>query len=729
MTGGQPTILSCAIALFWCLALEPISAVAQDAPSATANHTKKSFTAVRTATPPKIDGRLDDAVWAHAVALEDFHQVDPQEFGTPSQPTILYVLYDDNAIYIGARMYDKEPDKIIANQMIHGASLRADDTLTIVLDPFLNRRSGYAFFTNANGARREAIFENVGELNFDWSTIWRVESRLDAEGWTTEIEIPFKSLNFNATSQTWGFSAVRRIKRDNEKIAWTSRNRDTDPSSLGTMTGLKDIKQGRGLDVLSSLSYTGTNDHLVHEWDVDTEPSFTAIYKVTPSLTGVLTANTDFSDAAIDDRVVNLSRFSVFFPEQRDFFLQDADIFRFGGIEGNATPFFSRRIGIDEDSGEPVQMKGGAKVTGRVGPVNIGLLDVVQSDHNVVNQSNLIVARATMNVGEQSGIGAIFTSGDPNSNDENMLAGVDFNYRSDELISNKSLNSNFWYQQTDSDGLSDKSQAYGMSFNIEGSQGFWVEGWYQAIEENFNPALGFVNRTGIHNIGSVGGYQFRFNNSWFRSITPVYYFERTTDSEWNLESQVISIQPFWIRSNSGYEYRLRIRQEKEVLVEGFEIWDGVTIDPGSYDGFRTNFWFQTPSSNVISLEGQVDVGEFYGGNRHTIRGNVNWRPNKHFFLGLGYAHNDVDLRNGDFVVRLATLRANVAFSTKWSWSNYIQYDNVDDNVGLNSQVRWNPVAGHDVVLVLNHLADVVDEWTIEPRETQGTLKVSYTLRY
>jgi hypothetical protein len=693
----------------------------------------KVLTISETAKAPKIDGSLDDEAWQNAARFDDLYQVEPEEFAAPSRRTEVFVTFTKDALYIAAHMYDGAPELIRASQLINGAGMRSDDTFAINLDPFLSGRSGYAFFMNANGARNEAIFENIQNLNLQWRGIWRVESRVVEDGWIAEVEIPFKTLNFDPSSDKWGFSVVRRIRRENERVVWTSRNRETNPSSFGTLSGLEGHRQGLGLDLKPSISFSETRFHDEGLSDFDTEPSMTAFYKITPSLTAVLTANTDFSDAAVDDRVVNLSRFSLFLPEQRDFFLQDADIFRFGGLDGNGTPFFSRRIGLDE-GGEPVQLNIGGKLTGRVGRLNLGVLDVIQSDHLdgddlEIDRGNLFVGRATMNLMEESNIGIIATHGAPNSNDENMLGGLDFHYRNSNFIGGKTLDSNFWIQQSATDGNSSNAAAYGFGMNIQGSQGLWLDAWYQAFEDNFDPALGFANRTGIHTYGIVSGYQFRFNNSWIRSLTPVIVLEQTVDDNWNLESETLALQPFWIRTSGGYEYRFRVRHETEVLVDGFEIFDNVTIDPGQYKGYRTNLMFSTPNSNPIAIRSEWDIGEFFGGNRHSIDTGLEWRPNKHFLFGMGYSHHDIDLLNGDFVYRLATLRANIAFSTKWSWRNYIQYDNGSNSSGLNSRVEWSPQAGRSFIFIFDHLVDVEKDWALHSNKTQGTFKVNYTLRY
>ncbi|TNE40342.1 MAG: hypothetical protein EP347_03720 [Alphaproteobacteria bacterium] len=720
---------------FIAISLSPGWALAQsdgDVLSAETLTTQKTLEVHKSNRAPKIDGDLSDKVWQEAAHFEDFHQIEPEEFAAPSRRTEIWVTFTSDALYIAAYMHDEAPERLRASQLIHGSLMRSDDTLAIILDPFLSRRSGYGFFTNPNGVRREAIFENVNQLNFEWRGIWQVESRVVNDGWVTEIEIPFKTLNFNPNLDTWGFSAMRRIRRENEEVAWTSKNRAVNPSSLGTVSGLQGLEQGLGLDILPSLSFIETYDHTEGRGDFDTEPSVTAFYKITPSLTAVGTANTNFSDAPIDDRVVNLSRFALFLPEQRDFFLQDADIFRFGGIEGNGTPFFSRQIGLS-DTGEPVQLNLGGKLTGRLGSLNLGVLDVIQSAHynndgDYVDRSNLLVGRASMNILGESTVGAIFTSGSPNSNDENMLGGVDFNYRNSNFFG-KTLKTNLWAQQTATEGDSNNAAAYGLYVNLDGGQGLWFDSWYQALEDNYDPHLGFANWTGIHNYGLVAGYTFRFSNEWIRWVTPVMVYEMTRDEDWRVQSERKAFQPFWLQTAAGYEYRLRIRHEREVLDNSFEIVDGVDVSAGDYGGFRTNLMFKSPDSKLLSVFSEWDLGEFYGGHRYSFDTRMDWRPNKHFLLGLGYAHHEVDLPEGDFITRLATVRANVAFSTKWSWRNYIQYDNNTDTAGINTRVEFSPYAGRAFVFVFDQSLDVFEDWNVHAAETQGTFKLSYTLRY
>ena len=316
---------------------------------------EKRSAATRTATPPTIDGRIDDEVWARATVVEDLHQVTPVEFAAPTERTIVYLLYDNDYLYVAARMLDKEPDEIVARIQRQNQPIGGDDRFFVHLDPFGNRRSGYLFGVNPNGVRFDGVFQNITDRQFDWDGIYRAEAVIDEQGWTAELAIPFKTLSFDPNSSTWNVNFVRYIIRRNEQMAWNSRNRNTDPTTMGEISGLTGIEQGTGLDVVPSLSMRERKVFATGATDSDNEPSLDVFYKVTPALNAALTINTDFSATEVDNRQVNLTRFGLFFPEKRDFFLQDLDIFQFAsigrlntgndGLENTATTRPSRENG------------------------------------------------------------------------------------------------------------------------------------------------------------------------------------------------------------------------------------------------------------------------------------------------------------------------------------------------------------------------------------------------
>ena len=455
----------------------------------------KILAVARTETAPVIDGVLDDAVWATAPSMDDMHQFDPVDHGEPSERTEVWILYDSDSLYVGARMWDSEPDQIRARQMVQHATLRSDDSIGIYLDPFNNNRTGYNFQVNPNSSREDGVFETPTRLNRDWEGIWFAEAAIDEHGWTAEFEIPFKTLNFNPENPDWGFTIERTIARHQEDIAWVSFNRQVNPGTTGTITGLTGLRQGRGLDIIPTVVMSGSRDYNASVSSSSTEPALDVFYNFTPSLSGVLTLNTDFSSTEVDDRQINLTRFSLFFPEKRDFFLQDVDIFSFGGLRRNGIPFHSRRIGLGA-RGQPVDLDLGAKVTGRVGRWNIGVLDIRQDEFQGVDSSNLFVGRLSANILEESSIGMIVTSGDPRSNLDNSVFGVDFRYRNTQLPGGRTLAGESLVPAVRHPGHDRRSERLGRPLGGTQQRGFSRLGRGGAVRRSVQSRVGIRESTG-----------------------------------------------------------------------------------------------------------------------------------------------------------------------------------------------------------------------------------------
>ena len=460
------------------------------------------------------------------------------------------------------------------------------------------------------------------------------------------------------------------------------------------------------------------------------DPSLDVFYNFTPSLTGVLTLNTDFSATEVDNRQINLTRFSLFFPEKRDFFLQDVDIFSFGGLERNGIPFHSRRIGLD-DSGQPADLEVGAKVTGRVGRWNVGVLNVQQEGFNDVDDSNLFVGRVSANVLEESSIGMILTDGDPQSNLDNSLVGADFRYRNTRLPGDRTLEGELWFQQSDTEGLDGDDSAWGLRVASPNREGLRGEFAFDTFSENFNPAQGFVNRTGIERTELQFGYGYRpESHRWIRSIETRLNFENFDRISGGLESRGIFFELFKVEAHTGDDFGLSLVREREVLLEEFEISDGIVIPPGDYEFDRIEIEVGGAEQRSLAPELELGVGDFFNGEILSVAAELDWRPNEHLFLGLGYEYNDVELPEGSFVTRLIQVEANYAFNVQWSWVNLIQYDNESDSVGINSRLRWNPQAGRDLFIVVNHGFDASGAFSgLRSTESQLSIKYTQTFRF
>ncbi len=697
----------------------------------------KRMRPVLTDTPPVIDGRLDDAVWGRAAIVEDLHQMLPVEYAEPTEPTTVYVLYDQDALYVGARLWDSEPGQITAQILRQGELMPADDVFAVMLSPFNDQRSGYVFSANPNGVRVEGLFEDTTRILMDWDGIWNTRSTVDDDGWATEFAIPLKSLSFNPNSDEWGINFYRRLARKQETMGWISRNRNQNPGIFGIAEGLSEMQQGVGLDIVPSLSLHEFKQYSSRRMDSDIEPSLDIFYKLTSGLTGVLTLNTDFSATEVDDRQVNLTRFSLFFPEKRDFFLQDADIFGFGGLgayggpdNNNARPFFSRTIGLSPNR-EPVDLEGGLKLSGRVGRWNLGVLGVRQDAFQDVDASSLFVGRVTANVLRESSLGMIVTDGDPNSNDDNSVFGVDFYYLNTRLANGRSVEGNLWYEVSDTSGLYGENAAFGVSTGANTTEGLGGFVSYKAVEKNFRPALGFVSRLGIRNLEYSLHYIYRPTNSWLRAVqTRVFVdgFERLADG--GLESEAVTLQPIQLENHTGDDFQINFTAHKEGLIEPFDVSDGVTIPIGDYQFDRVEMQFNTGGQRRFSGGLAYEAGDFYDGESLSLRPYFNWRPSEHFRLNVEYRMDDVDLPHGSFVTRLARIRTDIVFSSRFSWVNLFQWDNVSNTLGINSRLHWIPQAGREAYLVLNHnMRDIDGRRTFRSDTAEFTAKINYTFRF
>ncbi len=365
--------------------------------------------AVTVERPPVIDGVLDDEVWQLAEVVTDFHQIRPGDHVAPSENTEVRVVYTKDAIYIAAKMDDSEPDLIATPTLRHGQGLGPDDRLIVILDPYNTKRTAYRFETNLNGVRHDALYTTINSFDNNWSTIWDVKTSLYENGWIAEIEIPFKSLAFDPNTTTWGFNFGRGIRRRNEEMAWVSFNRTMNPSITGELTNMRGMDQGVGLDVVPSIALVRSDNQVISASEDQVNPSLDAFYRLTPSLNAALTINTDFSAVEVDSRQVNLDRFSLFFPERRQFFLNDADLFQFGNISNisneaangasvqNGIPYFSRRIGLGSN-GSTVGINYGGRISGRVGRWNIGTLAISQEGYEGIDSKNLFVSKISANV-------------------------------------------------------------------------------------------------------------------------------------------------------------------------------------------------------------------------------------------------------------------------------------------------------------------------------------------
>jgi hypothetical protein len=699
-----------------------------------------------------IDGVLDEEAWGRATVIEDLHQINPVEYAEPSEPTEIRLFYSPEALYIAARLSDSRADEITAQVLRQGEGLGSEDRFAVILDPNLDRRSGYRFQVNPNGVRWEALYQDATDLQSDWGGIWQAAASRDEQGWTAEMRIPFKTISFDPSKDSWGINFERTIQRNDESIGWVSRNREMNPSVAGTAVGFFGLEQGRGLDIVPSVSATGTRLYgTAADSSTNLEPSLDVFYKVTPSLNAALTLNTDFSATEVDDRQVNLTRFSLFFPEKRDFFLQDADIFQFGRIGGdsgfgrsgggggasreNGRPFFSRNLGLGPN-GEPVDIDYGGKLSGRIGRWNVGALDIHQAAFGSIDETDVFVGRVTANVLGESTAGVIVTQGDPHSNLDSSLVGADFLYRNTRLPNGSVIAGEAWYQQTDTEGVEGDNRAFGFGFSVPNNVG-WNGGVnFKQIEENFDPAVGFVNQPDIRDYSTSFGYRFRFGDSYIRTVSGGLSASRTERiAAGILDSESISAE-FNMATASQDRMFVNISRNRQVLIEPFRIYaasDGsreVVIPPGDYSYDEMFLGLRSGNQRKLSAFIGTGTGDFYDGKSTNVRTNFSWRPSAHFRLQTSFDVRDISLPYGDFVVRLASMEAQYVFSSTLSWVNLIQYDNLSEVLGFNSRLHWVPQAGREGFVVFNHNVEDRDkDGSFRSTSADMAIKFNYTWRF
>ena len=665
------------------------------------------LTIPRTNSPPLIDGTLNDAAWQDAKLVDKFIQRVPVEGEPASEKTEVYLAYDRDMIYVGVRLHDQEPEKIVARELREDEQMINDDIFTVSIDSMLDRRNAFMFYINANGTKSEARVEDNTTFRQEWDGIWYGASSRNDEGWVAEFAIPFKTLSLNSQAPAWGLELERYIRRKNEFSYWANYDQNkniTYVAAYGDMEGIEDIDQGMGLDIRPQMASRYRRRFANDDRDFTVKPGAEIIYKLKPALNASLIINPDFSNAIVDDLKTNLTRFNLFFPEQRDFFVRDADIFQFGGlVEDNGIPFFSRRIGVpfDRENPEPLDIDVGAKISGRVGRYTLGLLNTQMGAGEGIAAKNLSVARMTMDVQDESRVGAMMTYGNPVGSEDNGLAGIDYRYRNSNLFGSEVFVADAYAMKSFSQGIEGNDMAYGLTLDFPNDR--WnARLAYKEIQENFNPALGFVNRAGIRQYD--GNLRFRVrpeNNRYLRTLDWGFESSLTTDTDNNVRSARFWSRFIELETHSGDVFNFWGSFDHERLLVPFEIQPGIIIPPGSYDFYYLYSRLTTADYRPLAIEVKSKVGQFFNGSIADVTGVIKWRPNKHIFIILVHQVFEIDLPGGDFEFEINRMKFNVNLTPTLSWSNTLQQESETHVMTLQSQLRWFFKPGNDLTLTLN----------------------------
>ena len=701
--------------------------------------------AVRAEQNPRIDGLLDDPVWTSAVPIDGFRMVEPRPDGDPSEKTEVRVLYDEANLYIGIFCHDSEPGRIAANTMAHdsgGSSQRmgwgrppaaaSDDMVRILLDPFQDRRTAYVFSINPRGARSEGLVY-AGSASLNWDGIWEARSRILASGWSAEIRIPFKSISFKPGLSVWGLNIERTISRKQETIRLSGTTPDSNfnnPNEAAVLTGIEGIKQGRGITFkpygLVSAAGGGPESGGT-DWTVD--GGFDLYKSFTPNLVGVASYNMDFAETEADERRINLTRFPLFFPEKRMFFLEGSEVFSFSSSI-SFTPFFSRRIGLFEGSQVPVLF--GAKVYGKIGNTNLAVLDVQTGESGGLPGRNLLAARMTQNIFAQSKVGWIFTNGSP-TGERNSLAGVDFNYSSSKFLGDKNVMLAAWAAYNWNER--EEGRHHGFGFRADYPNDLWnVQTTYAYYGEALDPGLGFMMRRGIQTAYARVAYQPRPSDGVLGRFVRQFFFDASADFYWdlagNLETSRLTASPLSFRTESGEQIETSVVVNRDVLPFDFEVAEGVVLPAGPYDFTNVRLEFATSRHRSVSIDTSYNFGEFYSGRYDDVNVGVTLKYKGYATLGFDANMVRGRLPEGNFSENVYQLKLDVFLSPDLGLMNYIQYDDISRLLGWNARLRWQISPGNEVYLVYNKNWERRWDPTsrFHPLEGRGVFKISLSLR-
>jgi hypothetical protein len=662
-----------------------------------------------------IDGLLDEPIWSSAPKIGDLIQRQPVPGQTPTERTEVTLLHDPDHLYIGVVSYDSEPRRVIGTQMARDSSLSSDDRIEILLDTFRDQRSAFYFATNPSGALVDGLVAS-GQLNADWDAIWNVRTSRTDEGWIAEFAIPFKSLSFPAGRTVWGFNIARHVYRKLEEDRWSGARLETQlyqMSEAGEITNLAGLTQGIGLDVRPFLA--GRWLRVDGEGDATRKPGLDVFYNITPSLKLTATFNTDFGETEVDARQINLSRFSILFPEKRSFFLQGAGVFGFastgpepaGGIPpagADVYPFFSRQIGLLR--GEEVPIDAGIKLTGTVGRTDVGFLDVRTGDLPIVSEKNFVIGRVKRNLFQQSYVGALFTDGHPAEGQSGQTYGADMRLATSRFLGRRNnMVVNGYAVRSVNEGVSGRDWSYGFSAHYPNDR-FSAQIAFREMQENFKPALGFVQRDNVRMLRVAGSYNPRpkdflnvqqmFHDVYYTRFTRLDYGEVES---WDL---YVTLLDWHLSSGDNLHGMFDFNPTYERLFEPFEISPRVILLPGEYrfTRFRSNL-LSTATKRRLSGSVNLTYGGYWSGKAEQVTTSLVYKLPPRFTVSVSTNQTFARLPEGHFNARIFTGNVSFAATPSLSVSNLIQYDNRSRNLGWQSRVRWTLRPGNDLFFAFN----------------------------
>lgn len=712
---------------------------------------KKEIQAYRLETSDRFifDGRVTEDFWDRVPAATNFRQQEPNEGAPATEKTEVRIAYDNEYLYMSAILYDSDPSGIKATQKRRDARITADERFTWFFDTFNDQRSAYFMEVNPNALRTDGLI-TTGQgqsINLNWDGIWDAKAEITDIGWMTEIRIPFRTFNFDPDSDTWGVNFMRVIRRKSETALWTGYQRNQGierPQDGGLLTGLTGMSQGLGLEVVPFGILTGNEQSIANggdETNTDLDGGLDINYSITPSLKASLTFNTDFAEAEVDQRIVNLTRFAIQFPEQRDFFLEGSNIYQFAP-SSNVNPYFSRRIGLR--GGQPIPITYGARLLGNTGPYNVALLHVRTGELGDINPENFSVARVKRNIGSESTIGVVYTR---RATEENEISefqlqdrhtfGTDLELGTSSFMGDKNLQfqaffvyHNAQFEESTTDFWDRTSRGFRLNYP---NDPWAAHVSYREFGNAYDPAIGFAPRNAFRRLQPSFEYSPQFPGSdLIQQVDWELRFEHLTDLDFELLTQEVRLTLFDITFMTGDVIEFDISRQYERLEFPFDIRrdNSIIIPVDEYRTWTASGEIQTASYRKVAIGAEIETGGFWSGTQTQYGFDVSLRPLPGLELNPEYIHTNVDLVEGNFSTDLFRFEANIDFTNSLFFTTNIQFDNLSNLLGTNNRLRWIITPGSDLYLVYNH--NWLEDEQFDRFRTlnrSGAIKISYTHRF
>ena len=686
--------------------------------------------------PITLDGLLDEPCWKQAQVISEFRQRDPQEGEPASEKTVIRVVLYQKALYIGVVCTDSNPGLIVAKEMKRDGAVEDDDSITIILDTYLDHRNAFYFAFNPNGARKDALIVDENQnFNVNWNGVWDVKAVVTDDGWQAEVMIPFDTLRFKSDQPLWGINFRRMIRRKNEEALWQAYRRNAGIfriSEAGLLEGIPRIEQAHRYEIRPFFSFGLTETPppgyqpglLPLVRDHQEKVGFDGKIKLAKNLAADLTANTDFAQTEVDQAVLNLTRFPVLFPEKRDFFLENAGFFDFLS-PGDNRLFFSRRIGISK-KGEPIPIDIGGRITGKIGGFDVGFMNVQTRSEGSTPTGNYTAIRPKYGILKKSYIDAIFTNVyNTVKKNRNQTYGFDSVFSFSNFFGqNISIASSI--ARTSTLGMKgDRSAGYfGVSFPND-----WVDAWfnYSFTQKDFNPELGFLRRGSVEQYSARWRFQPRPPAPWNKWIRKVYLkpldinvYNSLPSGE--LESLSQEFRPIGFDFQSGDTFEFNIIRHFDRLDEDFNIFGDVVIPRGRYWWNNYELQFRTSSKRRWQIDGATNWGRYYDGAMKQIELEGGFKLTSHFSVGGSYATNRADYHGARFTTHEISSRLVYAFSNRANLQFFSQWNNETKVANIYIRLHIIPKIGSDIYGVFNQLLDTGGKrWSNIGRAVRGKM--------